>query len=955
MRNTNIFKLLWSCLFILFSLSYTSAQVQNEPMNQARAAGRSGNYAKALELTIKAHNQDPKDMDIKEFLGKCYLELGQLNNARVTLLDVLRKSPERLDARYYLINVEARDRRYASAVGLVNEILERKPYDKELWMRKISFYKEMKNFPEMEKATIRLMQMYPNDAKVKELYNARVKDNAGKAIKKSDMLSAAAEYESALKISKNDPDIYLGLINAYINLNDYNAALTASNKGLTVLPNNEAIFLKKISVLEAQTNYSEAISLLEQRMARRNNPKYRQLISYLIAESAKKQVNTDPYILYSKLYARNPGDKQAYDYILKMALERGNYTDAQGLLTKGLKARPNSKDLLVKQALVYEETKQTEKSFGIYQRLNKLFPNDTDIYEKYVAYTFNDAKKSLADTDVKEALRGFQIASTHPEYRTDAKRKMFALYEMEKKYPEAIQVIDELIVENPRAELYLLQKMTLLSSMEAHDKALEEAKKFYQKFPNDARFPDLLEEFSVKFIKILNEQERYEEIIPVVDFLLQVDPRNKQAYSYGIGARVGLYKTEDALSFSKKAVQVYPEEKIFRLKNADLYTQLKDYEKASDVLKALKKDYPYNDTIRTAWLEAMYLDAKMQATNAAQARERQIYEEILLDRPAEIPASISLAKLHLTNKDYEEALRILDRGIGRNPLNDELVYYKGLAYEYLGDYPKAIAYQETYRPLDSRYQEHKEHIALLKSKLYKNQVSFGYTNVKSDSVAFNTSVANLEYAFSPNKNHSIVGRMNYAGRPSGVGIQGEVDYYLTLNNKSKTNFLFSAGLATKYFQQVKASVSYFQPLKGKWQTEIGMRYAKLTNDNNFMTGIVGLEKTFNTTWLNLRAFYMNDSKESYYNVLAQARFYMLNERDYIVGMMSVGNAPEDDRLDFQLQNFLSFTNTLVGTGYFHHLSYKSRIGVLGTWANYQMNTDSYINQYNVSVSFLTKF
>ena len=235
----------------------------------------------------------------------------------------------------------------------------------------------------------------------------------------------------------------------------------------------------------------------------------------------------------------------------------------------------------------------------------------------------------------------------------------------------------------------------------------------------------------------------------------------------------------------------------------------------------------------------------------------------------------------------------------------------------------------------------------------KNQVNLSYLNVNTDSTLLNTSIATVEYLRQVNKNNAVIARVNYAARKTGVGIQGELDWYHTF--KSKSSFIASAGIANQYFPEFKASASYFQPFSKTWQVEIGGRYAKLRDDRDFFTGIVGLEKTFDKVWLNAKVFLMGDGTEYYHNILAQSKFYMRNDRNYIVAMASLGTAPEDQRLDFQVNTFTSYVNTMVGAGYFHYINSRTSIGAQGNWYNFKMTKTNYINQYNVFLTVRTKF
>ena len=95
-------------LFAIFSVNASHAQNKDSDVlfEKARIEGEKGNFAKAATYCELGLKLSPYDMDIKEYLGKCQMELGLLDEARITLLDVLKRSPKRVEARHYLLNIE---------------------------------------------------------------------------------------------------------------------------------------------------------------------------------------------------------------------------------------------------------------------------------------------------------------------------------------------------------------------------------------------------------------------------------------------------------------------------------------------------------------------------------------------------------------------------------------------------------------------------------------------------------------------------------------------------------------------------------------------------------------------------------------------------------------------------------------------------------------------------------
>lgn len=915
-------------------------------------ANEKKNFAKAAEYCEKALKLAPQDMDIKEYLGKCYMETGQLDKARETLLDVLKKSPKRTDARHYLINIDTQQKRYSSAVCYVNELLEITPYSKTLWMRKIALYDLMDNRVEASRETRRLYQIFPQDKEVKQMYNNVLKEDALMMNKGGDLSHASGEYEEALRVNSKDVELYLNLISLQLKAGKYQDALATADRGLNALPDNSELIKKKVGILEDMQDYQKAIDLVQAQLKKGQSVYYRDMLVYLTSEAARYYKNSDPYELYGQLYERDKSNKEAQTYLLNTSISRGYYADAQEHLTRALKSNPTSKELLSKQLFVYEGMQNKQGMRSTIEKLYKLYPQDADVREKYDRVTFEEAKTDFAQENYSAALPVFARLAQNPEYAKSANNYLYSTYLAQKSYVKAQDQIEKLIKAYPDDQEYILKKIDLLADMQDYENAYEMARSYSQQYPDNQEYRFMLNDIAIDYIKYLNDKEDYGTVKSVSDELLAADSKNMLAYNYGIGARISMSQYDEAMQQIQQALVYEPDSKELRLKEAGVYSQSGQHDKAVAALQQLTKSYPYNSSLKSSLIEEMLLYAKQKEEADDAFGAKDIYSEVLLLKPNDTTAAIKLANIHVARQEYAEAMAVVDKSLTYNKDNQDLLYLKGVIYEEMGDFKNAKDYQSKYHPPAYKIKEHEEHLDYLDSRMLKNQINLSYLHVNSDSLYVNTSVATLEYMRLYKKN-TYIARVNYAARSTGVGVQGEVDWYHTFNNKS--NFLANAGFSGNYFPKYKLGFSFFQPFKKSWQAELGGRYSQLQGDITLITGILGVEKTMDHVWLNARVFVMSDGDEIYNSILAQGRFYMRNERDYALAMASVGNAPEDQRLDFQINSFLSYVNTMVGAGYFHYTSNRTSIGLVGNWYSYKISSDFYLNQYNLYLTLRTKF
>lgn len=944
-------------MLLFFSLFFNGLQAQfstpEEYFKLAKIEGNEkGNFAKAADNCEKALKITPLDMDIKEYLGKCYMELGQLEKARITLLDVIVKSPRRVDARHYLLNIETQTERYSSAVCYANELLEQTPFDKTLWVKKINLYNLMENDVEANRTVKRLYQIYPEDEDIVRLYNNVLKDEAIKMARNRDLVSSVKGYKKALEVTLDDPELYLLLINAHINLGEYEEALGVADQGLYYIPNHEEILQKKIGILEQQHKYQTAIEIVKVQLNRGDSAYYTNLYRYLISESARYHRNSDPYELYGQVYDLDNSNQDAYDYLLNTALARGYFGAAQEYLNKGLKSNPNSKDLLSKQLFLYEIQQNKDGERATVEKLYKLYPQDVDVAAKHRKFSFDQAKIDFQNKNYKAALPVFQKLANHPEYGKSANQYIYSIYLEQRSFDQALDLINKMIQRYPKEDQYVLRKIDLYAEMGDFDSAYDLATASEEANPEVPEYGYMVNELSVQYIKYLIEREEYERVKIIADNMIKLEPTDQLGYLYAISARVSMSEYEDAIEVINAALVQFPDSKEYRLKLAGVHSEAGNIDEAIIVLKQLVVEYPYNLLIRDAYIEELFKKGKYHEERRQLTLAENIYREILSIKPSDPLAGLKLTVVLTESRDYLRALLEVDKSLKYNKGNNDLLLAKGVVYEKLKDWERALEFQSQYIPPYYKLEAHNDHLAYLRSKLLKNEIAVTYLSAKTDSIPVNTSVASIEYVRF-GRYDSYTARVNYAARSTGVGVQAELDWYI--NNENKSSFLINAGIGNQFFPDYKVGVSYFKPFKRDWQAEVGARYAKLTDGRDFLTAIGGIERTFNNIWLNGRVFLMSDTEEFYTAVFVQSRFYMDNERDYISAMTSIGSAPEDPRLDFQANTLISYVNTMVGAGYHHFFTHRTSLTILGNWYTYRFTSTSYVNQYNLLLSLRTKF
>lgn len=915
-------------------------------------ANQNQNYGKAANLCKQALALTPEYFDIRVLLGKCFLELKNYDSARYELKKVLEKYPNNVDAKHYLINVEYSTNRYSSAICLVNELLEIRPYSKTLWMKKISLYNDMGNKLEARKAITRLYNIYPNDSFVARSYRNFMQEEAEQYYKRGNFNKSKELLEKVIENNARDLPAIQKLVNTYLSAGKKLDALAAINLGLATYPTDAILIEKKIGILTEQGNYADAIQFTESVLKKYPSPKLRSTLNELKLESARYYNNADPYVLYQKVYDANPGNQEAFNYLLSNSLSKGYYSDAEEYIRIALKRNPNDKNALAKQLTLLEAQGKTEEAKKAIERMAQKFPTDGDIQEKYSSVLFAQAKGYFQDQQYRQAEEAFDKLTRFADYRTVATEYLYSIKLAEKNYPEAMNRINRLIATNPRNDDYVFKKSALLEEMGQYDEALKITKNLSERNPTNTRFRDIYSSQSTPYIKQLIENEKYDSAIVVINNLLDNDPTNSLAYHYAINVNSQIKNYTDGILFCNKAMQYYPESRDFRLKKADMFTSMKSYDSATAVLEELHDMFPYNDKITATLAESYFMQGKRYENDFYIDSAMYYYAKTQAVSPKDSYSLYRLVNLSLENKAFDSAVTYLDKGLENFPENTQLLYKKGLLYEMLEKYDSAYLYVKKAEPPFSS-PVYQNYLNYLQSKSFHNQAGVLYTRAFFDSSILRSSIATFEYTrFQPR--NTYIYRFNYAARPVGTGVQNEFEWFHKVDKKlySQFNFAFANKFA---FPRIRTSISIFNSLPYDWEYEVGLRYVLQQSGTNVLSLVGGLSKSWEEVWLNARAFVLTDFNKFYNTLLFQSRYYFNYKNDYLTIMGSIGTPPEDKTLDFALTSFLNYSTRMVGAGIQHKVKHRSTIGILGNWYNYQIQKDYFYNQYNVQITLLTKF
>lgn len=907
------------------------------------------NFLAASKVCQKGLKESEDDADLSILLGKCYLELGCYTEGRYILKSVLDKDKTNNDARIYLLNLEHKTKRYSSAICYVNELLESKQYDKDLWIKKVNIYNDMGNILESQRSAKRLFQIFPEDPQVQSLYRGLTLEQSKKAKKEGNLALENSLNNDLIQRNIADKSTYLSVVDQYIKQGNYETALSMADAGLIKFKNNIDLSFKKIKILELQKNYDQAIQFTTELKKTTHNAALNKKLENIMEASASYYEKRDPYSIHKKLYDLNQ-NQASFDYLLKTSFSKGFYTDAGFYINEGLKKSPNSKAYLLKKYELSNLNNNTIERRKTIFSLYKLYPSDAGITALYQQENIKLAKEYLLQNDFDKAEAIFLSLQKTDAYFIEASENLVTIYE-NSNTEKAIEILNQLQKRRPNNN-YLLKKTLLLSKNDNNELALKTAKNLKNNNQESDKYANLYNEQLSVYLKKTIEDEDYSKSIEIIDELLIIDPKNEAVYNNAIKVYSAIGDYPKAIEITKKAVENGQNKKEVNLKLADLYYKNNELENASTVLSDLNSSYPYNEKIKTSLIEVLTTKGNKQIAQKENQQAHQTFDKVLAINPKDSTAYIKKIALYIEEKNTDLAMETVNKALKFYPNKTKLFLDKGTVFEMRKQYDSAFVYQSKHKPSLYYKKEYNDHLDFLKSKTYKNFAAINYVKTSTDSISYDRSFVNLEYTHFGIKNN-FSAKMYFAARRAGKGFQEEVQWVHFLNKTYSIQT--TATIGQKYFSPYTGNVTVFRNFKNDYEGELGVGYFKLIDGQDVYQINAGVSKTFENYWISLRLRTLMNQNFAYNNLVFNSRMYTTPQKDYLSITISHGNAPVDQEIDNPNDPLYQFESSMLGIGYKKNIQHNTAIELNGSWFNYNVHQNSFINQYNISLTVSTRF
>lgn len=917
-------------------------------------------YQKAINLTNRAIEISPKNLDIYVLSGKAYGLAGKVDSSRIQLNYVLQKNPKYKDAYIYLINIETVACNYAQALEYADMGLRQYPNDRDILLKKLDIYNKQGDWIEGNRLAEFLFDKYSTDAFIRSVYLDYKLTLARQYSHRGYIEVAKHAYESVLEQDPLNKEALQAVFALDVKSGNYESSLAYTNRALQATPNSYEFLLKKISILDAMARYVEAIIVVEKLMKLYpSNSEVQKLNTYLRMEAGRYYMNTDPYLQFQAVLEKEPSNRDALNYVINIATSRGLLRDALSWVNVGLKRYPKDKLLLTKKMGILEGMKNYGPASVIAESIYKSSPTK-DNKANFLELRTLTAKQYMNDGDYDSSVQALQSVLFYDHSNLTAINYLVNTYIQQKKYDDALRVIDEALTYYPGDERLLFKKS---GTLEAYGKFADAAlisKQLLQRYPERRQYLVSFVEQSLQAGRQSMLYDDYYGTVAILREVLDKQPSNMDALNYIVNIESANKQYDSALYYADQALRYFPEDKDMLLKKSSILAESGRFQEAYAISGQLYANYPYNIRFRNAYVDHLLSSGKQYLANSNQDSALIEYSKALTIAPNDtLPLFYTIALL-IDRGENDTALALIERGRRLYPNNPFFLFKKANVYENQQKWNDAYKAADTLskaNPLDAKYLDY---VQYLDSRRARNEIGIFYLRSKiTDTLRIvNNNVGTVQYT-RRFKFGQITARVNYAGRFSGTGFQYEGEAYLNPTKKFTIYAVGAYSRATLIFPNIRAGLSLSYLFNKGWTGEIGGRYLNAFNGTIY-SGLASIGRDYKDYYFNLRGYLMdfvrpNGTSNIYYSAVLNSRYYILNRTAYFSSILGYGTAPDDFSRNYLLTQILQYNTYSFGGGFSKTIQYKTTIGIFGTWYNQKLGVAYYQNQYDIYATLLRRF
>lgn len=413
-------------------------------------------------------------------------------------------------------------------------------------------------------------------------------------------------------------------------------------------------------------------------------------------------------LLVATIQACSSPEEKAADYIRNAdaLFEEGKLQKAAIEYKNALQVNQNQPDAWFGLARIHERKQEWRQAYGVLNKIRELAPNHVDgrimlgqmlLASNQIDQALTDTKEimELAPDDARShslmAAVQFRLenyAGTQEEIdkalaidagNTEAILVQARLLIAEKKYDEALQILDKTIAANPENVSMYLMKIQAHAQQE-DSKAVEMVYlELVKQFPDNNAFKTAL---ARQYLSAKNVDAAE----GVLEQIVESDPENVDEKIRLVGFKNQFRTSDDAVDLLKAYIASSPEEYRYRFLLAELYER----NKQPDEAMAVYQDIVTADELQANGLEARNKIALIELRTGNRDKAEALVNEVLTQDKANENGLLLQAGFQINDRNFDDAVVSARTVLRDNPDSVKALALLGQAYNAMGSRELAV-------------------------------------------------------------------------------------------------------------------------------------------------------------------------------------------------------------------------------------------------------------------------
>lgn len=441
---------------------------------------RYGEALDVLSIILKHYPSDKKALALNSSLRMEAAAFFKNTNTVELYRNILDHDPSNKEVLGKVISASAGSGNGADALYYIDLALRKTPNDYDLLNRKMGVLVDERNYIEAANIGKRIYNR-STLVKNKEYILEIVNSCARYYLAQLQADSALVQFNFVLQAQPGNLDALTGRVNAYAMLNDRAMLLAVIDSALNYYPAREDLLMKKAGFLTDFGRAEEAAGITDMLIAKYPDDfKINSLYVNQRLQSAISRIKEEDYgkglaFLYDVLQ-KDSSNKDALNYAVNVLDLTGRYDEALAMANKALLYYSEDKDLLIKKMSVLYNAGQFYASAAIAEDLHSKFPYNVKIKEALIDGLERAGKMYDRQENTDSALACYQKILSIMPHDSLAQVAAANIYISRKQYPEAMALVDSVLLQNPENIAFQIKRMAIFESLGDYKLAAKQAR-----------------------------------------------------------------------------------------------------------------------------------------------------------------------------------------------------------------------------------------------------------------------------------------------------------------------------------------------------------------------------------------------------------------------------------------------------------------------------------------------